>query len=96
MKFVLLVLLTLGLFSDPHDLQLKRAVIEPSHATGGLYRVGDKVQIVADLASPGERFTGWTSDPVVELSDSSSAHTSFTMPDGHLTIIALYAPKDSR
>ena len=48
---------------------------------------GNTINISTDVPS-GYRFTGWTSSPSVTFADASATSTSFTMPNGNVTVTA--------
>lgn len=48
---------------------------------------GGTINISTDEPS-GYRFNGWTSSPSVTFADASATSTSFTMPDGNVTVTA--------
>ncbi len=56
----------------------------------GVYAEGAIVNITADAAPKGQQFKNWTSNNSGTFADSTSATTTFTMPNGATTVTANY------
>ena len=58
----------------------------------GSYAAGETVQITAEAAPEGQRFSHWQSDELQGL-DMTANPLSFEMPDKDVTVTAVYVPK---
>ena len=71
---------------------IRHSVTVNNGTGGGQFAQGDTVDIVADQAPAGQRFSSWTSTPNVTFANANNSSTSFTMPGEAVTVTANFAP----
>ena len=57
------------------------------------YAAGETITLAAGMPEEGKVFSGWTSSREVNFADASAPVTTMIMPDGDVTVTAVYADK---